>query len=345
MNSQKLTRTLFTIVLIVGLLFYSKTFLIPIILAIVLWYLINAVSESLKRIPKLGQKLPDFIWLTLSSVTIFFLLFSIGGLIGQTINNMASAAPDYQVNLDHQIQRLAHLIGYEREIDLALLVSNIDMNKMLGSLLNSFKSLAQSFFMVLLYTLFLLFEQQTFPRKIAALRMDKERKDSLSKMFTNINISVRKYIGVKFLASLSTGVFSYVVIQYAGLDFALFWAFVIFVFNFIPTIGSIVATFFPSLIALVQFETLTPFFIILIGVGLIQILIGVILEPKFYGNSLNISPLVIVISLVFWGQLWGIVGMLLCVPITVIMINVFAQFTRTRPIAVLLSQNGKLPAE
>jgi predicted PurR-regulated permease PerM len=135
------------------------------------------------------------------------------------------------------------------------------------------------------------------------------------------------------------------VIQYAGLDFALFWAFVIFVFNFIPTIGSIVATFFPSLIALVQFETLTPFFIILIGVGLIQILIGVILEPKFYGNSLNISPLVIVISLVFWGQLWGIVGMLLCVPITVIMINVFAQFTRTRPIAVLLSQNGKLPAE
>ena len=298
----------------------------------------------MKRIPKIGNRLPEFVWLIISTILIFILVFSIGGLIGQTINNMANTAPNYQVNLEHQLQRLARLVGYNTEIDLAILVSNIDMNKMLGSLLNSFRAMAQNFFMVLLYTLFLLIEQQTIPRKIAALRMDKERKSSLSKMFTNINKSVRKYIGVKFMASLSTGVLSYLVIEYVGLDYALFWAFVIFVFNFIPTIGSIVATSFPGLIALVQFETLTPFFIILLGVGFIQILIGVILEPKFYGDSLNISPLVIVISLVFWGQLWGIVGMLLCVPITVIMINVFAQFPRTRPIAVLLSQNGKLPS-
>ncbi len=297
----------------------------------------------MKRIPKIGNRLPEFVWLMISTILIFILVFSIGGLIGQTINNMANTAPNYQVNLEHQLQRLARLVGYNTEIDLAILVSNIDMNKMLGSLLNSFRALAQNFFMVLLYTLFLLIEQQTIPRKIAALRMDKERKSSLSKMFTNINKSVRKYIGVKFMASLSTGVLSYLVIEYVGLDYALFWAFVIFVFNFIPTIGSIVATSFPGLIALVQFETLTPFFIILFGVGLIQILVGVILEPKFYGDSLNISPLVIVVSLVFWGQLWGIVGMLLCVPITVIMINVFAQFPRTRPIAVLLSQNGNLP--
>lgn len=343
MKIQTIAYYLLTLVLIVIIIIYSQNFIIPIILALVLWYLINAVNQVFLNIPFIKRTIPKSILLLFSSLFIMTIIFSIGSLIGQTINSMASTAPNYQVNLEAQIQRISSIFGYTQEIKIMDIASDLDINSLLKTLLNSFRSLAQNFFLVLLYTLFLLIEQHTFPRKIAYLKLEKNRKELLSKVLDNINKSVRTYIGVKFAASIATGVLSYIVIAYAGLDYALFWAFVIFVFNFIPTIGSIAATILPCLIALVQFEELRPFFIILIGVGIIQLIIGGILEPKFYGDSLNISPFVIVVSLVMWGLLWGIVGMLLCVPITVILIHIFAHFEKTKPIAILLTQTGKIP--
>jgi len=342
MKVERTSHTLIVIALVLVFIIYSKVFLVPIILALVLWYLINAVNLLVRSVPFINSRIPNGLTLTISTILILLILFSAGSLIGQTINTMISAAPDYKVNLEQQIGRILKSVGYSEPINLKSITSELDINNYLRDLLNSFSSLAQKFLLILLYTFFLLIEQHTWPRKIAALRIEKDRKENIKKMVENINKSVRKYIGVKFAASIATGFLSYIVIRYAGLDFALFWAFLIFVFNFIPTIGSIVATLFPSLIALVQFDYLSPFFIVLIGVGVIQLIIGGVLEPKFYGDSLNISPLVIVLSLVLWGLLWGIVGMLLCVPITVILINVFAQFDKTRPVAVLLSQNGRV---
>jgi predicted PurR-regulated permease PerM len=342
MKIERLSHTLLVIGLILALVIVGKNFLVPIILAIVLWYLINAVNYLIKKIPFIGNRVARGITLAFSTIFVLAVIFSIGSLIGQTINSMISTAPDYQVNLEQQINRLLKAFGYEDYVSLQSMTSEIDINGVLRDLLNSFSALAQRFLLILLYTFFLLIEQNTFPRKIASLRWDKSRKDKVRSLLDKINTSVMTYIGVKFAASLATGLLSFMVITYAGLDFALFWAFLIFVFNFIPTIGSIVATLFPSIIALVQFDHLSPFFLVLIGVGTIQLIIGGVLEPKLYGDSLNISPFVIVISLVMWGLLWGIVGMLLCVPIMVILIHVFAQFPRTRPVAVLLSQNGKV---
>lgn len=342
MKVEKLSHTLIVIALILIFIVYSKAFLVPVILAIVLWYLINAVNSLIRMTPKIGTILPNGGTLALSTFLVLFIVFSVGGVIGQTINTMIATAPDYKVNLEQQLTRIMSVVGYDKPISLRTMTSELDVNGYLGTILNSFKTMAQQFLLILLYTFFLLIEQHTFGRKMAALRFDRERTERIATLTTNINIAVRTYIGVKFAASFATGLFSYIVIKYAGLDFALFWAFLIFVFNFIPTIGSIVATIFPSLIALLQFDHLSPFFIVMIGVGLIQLCIGGVLEPKLYGDSLNISPFVIVISLVLWGLLWGIVGMLLCVPITVIMINVFAQFPKTRSVAVLLSQTGKV---
>lgn len=341
MKVKNLSHTLIIIALIMVFIIYSKVFLVPIILGIVLWYLINSLNVLIRMIPSIS-KIPHGITLTFSALFILFIIIYIGSVMGQTINNMITTAPNYKVNLEHQLSRISREIGYSDSISLSNMVSELDINSYLKILLNSFSATAKQFLLILLYTFFLLIEQHTFTRKIAALRLDKDRKIQISNLIDNVNRAVRTYIGVKFAASFATGLLSYMVILYAGLDFALFWAFLIFIFNFIPTIGSFVATLFPSLIALIQFDYLSPFIIILVGVGLIQICIGGILEPKLYGDSLNISPFVIVISLVLWGLLWGIVGMLLCVPITVIMINVFAQFPKTRPVAVLLSQNGKL---
>ena len=342
MKLVRLTYTLLAIFLVIILIYYGKVFLVPIILAIVLWYFINTVNELIRMIPVLGTKIPKGITLFVSSIFILSILVFIGGVIGQTINSMIEVAPSYRVNLEQQIGRLMVAVGYTETITIKTILADLDVNSYLRDLLNSFGSIAQKALLILLYTLFLLIEQNTFPRKIAAMRMDKDKKERLTLLVAKINSSVRTYIGVKFAASFATAFLSYLVIQYAGLDFALFLAFLIFVFNFIPTIGSIVATIFPSMIALVQFEYLTPFFIVLAGVGMIQICIGAVLEPKLYGDSLNISPFVIVLSLVLWGLLWGVVGMLLCVPIMVITINVLAQFPKTEPVALLLTRKGRL---
>jgi len=116
----------------------------------------------------------------------------------------------------------------------------------------------------------------------------------------------------------------------------------IFFLNFIPNIGAIVATVFPALLALIQFQTWGPFIIITTGLVSLQFIIGNIIEPRFMGKSLNLSTLVIMISLSVWGAIWGILGMFLSVPITVIMMIVFAHFEATKPVAILLSQDGRI---
>jgi AI-2 transport protein TqsA len=122
------------------------------------------------------------------------------------------------------------------------------------------------------------------------------------------------------------------------------WALLIFVLNYIPNIGSIVAVAFPALLALVQFETLGPFIILVISLTTIQLAIGSVLEPMLMGNTLNMSPLAIILGLAFWGTIWGIVGMFLSVPIMVMVMIVCAHVPSWRWMAILLSKDGQIPA-
>ena len=117
------------------------------------------------------------------------------------------------------------------------------------------------------------------------------------------------------------------------------------ILNFIPTIGSLIATVFPAIFALLQFGQFKEGLLILGIVGSIQLVVCNFVEPKLMGNSLNISPLVVLLTLAIWGVMWGITGMLLSVPVTVILIIIMAEFPATRPFAVLLSQNGEVNTE
>ena len=128
-----------------------------------------------------------------------------------------------------------------------------------------------------------------------------------------------------------------------GVDFAAFWAVMVFFFYYIPTVGSILAIVAPAMLTLVQFDNLTPFLIVLLVFGTIQVVTANVIEPAIMGSTLNLSPLVVIVSLMVWGTIWGVVGMFLCVPITVVSLIVLAQFETTRPIAVLLSADGRIP--
>jgi predicted PurR-regulated permease PerM len=142
--------------------------------------------------------------------------------------------------------------------------------------------------------------------------------------------------------SLITGVSSFIALLIIGVDTPLFWAFLIFILSFIPVVGALVAVLFPATIALFQFGDLTHFFLVLGIIGFIQLIVGNILEPRIMGNSLNVSSLVVILSLSFWGMIWGITGMVLSVPITVIMIIFFSQFPATKSVAIILSEKGEV---
>ena len=342
MQINKLTSFIIITTFVVALLIVGKPFLVPLFLAIGIMYLINSIDRLLRLSPVIDRLLPNWLGSTIAAIIIVLFLVGVGILIQDNINEMVHAAPDYRVNIEHQLKKVLDKFGVETDLSIQKYVSELNLNDYIRLILNSISGTTQSFFLTFIFLVFLLIEQGTFPKKLAALNLSGERKENVKAILNDINLAIRTYLTVKFLASVVTGLMSFVVLYAVGVDFSVFWAFLIFLLNFIPSIGSIIATAFPSLVTLVQFDTLTPFVIILISLVSIQLFIGSFLEPRLMGHTLNISPLIIFLSLMIWGYIWGPVGMLLCVPLTVIMILIFAEFPSTRPIAILLSKNGKI---
>ncbi len=342
MKIEKVASAVVIIAFVIALLVIGKPFLVPLFLAIVIWYVITSINEWIRKLGWIMERIPNGLTLLTSSILIITVLFLLGNLVAQNIELMTTNAPSYRVNIEQQLTRILEHLGLEKQYNLSSMATEFNLNEYTGQLINSITGLAQQFVLILIYVVFLLFEQHTFPRKIKRLNWSEERQNNFQKILNQANTATKTYLAVKTSASILTAVLSFLVLYFIGVDFPVFWAFLIFLLNFIPTIGSIVATIFPSVVALVQFDTLGPFFAVLFIIAGLQFLIGSFLEPRLLGNSLNISPFVIILSLVLWGLIWGVVGMLLCVPLTVIMIIVLAQFPTTRGVAILLSQNGKM---
>jgi len=164
----------------------------------------------------------------------------------------------------------------------------------------------------------------------------------MANIIASIADQSQKYISVKTYVSFLTGVGSWLVMAFFGIEFAVFWAILIFVLNYIPYVGSIIAVLFPVALALFQFGNFGVMGTLFIALTGIQVLVGYIIEPIVMGNSLDISAFVVLASLSLFGTIWGIVGMIIAIPIVIILIIVMSHFEGTRPIAVLLTGNGEL---
>jgi len=231
-----------------------------------------------------------------------------------------------------------------QRFDLALAIDSIGRNINIGQLLSWTATSMAAFLgnagLVFAYLFFLLLERPFLKAKIGRMLPDPEHRSRVMDVIAEIDHDIRVYMGVKTLASTITAALSWAIMTFVGLDFAEFWALLIFLFNFIPNIGSLIATALPTLLALAQFETLRPFAIVGIGVTAVQLLVANVIEPNLTGKSLNMSPLVVMLALVLWGMLWGAVGMLLCVPITAVIMIILSHFPSTRWLPILLSKDG-----
>ncbi|MFP4164283.1 MAG: AI-2E family transporter [Chitinispirillaceae bacterium] len=337
------------LILIIGifyLLIVGKSLLIPLVLAVFIWYLINVLTDVFAKLPIGPQhSLPRPIAFVGALISIAVLIYFIANIITVNIAEVAAAAPAYQYNLEQMSRRFFAKLPLREPLSLHKIINNLDFGYMAGIFARELTNFFSKGTIVLIYLIFLFLEQRSFGNKFLELIRDPDRQHEIKMLVTRIDSDIRTYLGIKTVSSVITALFSYLIFSAIGLNFASFWAFLVFLLNYIPTIGSIIATVFPSLLALVQFESIGPFLVVALGVTSVQQLIGNFLEPRFLGNRLNLSPLVILISLALWGKLWGIPGMLLCVPITAIVMIVFSHFPQTRSIAVALSRNGKIRAE
>lgn len=330
------------VVLAFSIFIYGKDVMIPLAIAVMVWYLIDAITSGFGRIELKGRHLPRWACFMSAIATFLLAIALLVELISGNIAAVQQAAPTYQQNFERLFEHIAQYFGYERPPEVASILEAIDLRRAISSIAGTIAAFAGNFGLVVIYVIFLLIEQENFGKKMTALFPDAKQEQRARGLLQDIQREIRTYIWIKTVTSLMTGGISYAILKVVGVDYAEFWALVIFFLNYIPTIGSLLGIVFPALLTIVQFGTPGPFLTVLIGVGAVQVVIGNVVEPKMMGTSLNLSALVVILSLALWGSIWGVAGMFLSVPIMVIVLIICAHFPQTRPIAILLSNDGRI---
>jgi len=324
----------------------GKEIFVPAVLGAVIVYIIVGLAQALDRLPGLGPVLPLRLRYLLSIALIGVIGVLFAYLVMANKERALALAPQYQQSLLATIQRVAVYFGFETEPTWATLrqdlLARINLQRLFGSLLASVGSIVVTFVVVCLYATFLLLERRSFETKLARLSDDPARVARISEVVQAINQRIGSYLALKTLLSLLLGVSSYVVMRLFGLEFAALWAVLIFFLNFVPYVGSVLGVVFPVLMTIVQFEDAGTALTMLTLLTALQFGIGNFLDPYVMGNSLNLSPFAILLSLAVWSELWGVPGAFLAVPITSIVAIVLSEFRGTRPVAVLLSKNGTI---
>ena len=328
--------------LMLFLLVYGEPIIVPFVIALLIWFVVKKMRNLLDKSSFIRKHIPSWLKTGLASFVIFGGIFFIGQMLTRNIESLANSYSEYAANIESISLKINDLFHIDLTKELNSFVMKFEFSSYLESLFNSLSEILGNMVMIIFYVVFLFVEESLFQHKIKLIFESGNRYEKVSIILNKIDKSMSSYISLKSLVSLLTTTLSYFIMLGIGIDSPLFWAFLIFMFNFIPSIGPILGTVLPALFCLIQFGEFVPALILLFGVGGVSVLVGSLVEPKLMGNTLNISPLVAIISLALWGSIWGIVGMLLSVPITVAMIIIFSQFPNTRSIAILLSEKGRV---
>jgi predicted PurR-regulated permease PerM len=328
--------------LIVYLMIVGNAILLPLVIAIFVCYLINALAAVTRDMRIFGTPLPNSLRLTAAIVVFLLVSWFVVSLVVRNINQVTAAVPVYQQNLRLKAERLGQRFGATYPTYLQPLFTNVDLGSMARSLARTVAGTIGTTGTVAVYVVFLLVEQHSLDKKIAALCPGPAREALMHRILQRIGNQIQTYVWLKTVMSVVVGIGSYLVMKIVGVDFAEFWALLIFALNYIPYLGSLFGVIFPSVLALVQFPTLTPSLVMAGVLTVLQFTCGSIIEPRLMGKGLNLSPVVMLLALSVWGTIWGIVGMFLAVPLMVVAMIVCSHFESTRGLAVLMSADGEI---
>lgn len=330
-------------IIVIGGTKIAQPLLVPFVLAGFLAILCLPAVALLTR-----KRVPTIIAVLLVVLVLGGVLSGVGAIVGGSINQFTDAVPKYQERVDQlwaSVQTWAERLPFEilpiepaedqnfRPLEI---IKPGQLMAFLGTSLKGVLAALQNTFLVILTLVFMLLEATTFPTKI---RLAFGGSDWDLDRFTAVTGQVQRYLAIKTVTSVTTGLLVGIWVGVLGLDFAVVWGLVAFLLNYIPNIGSIVAAVPAVLLALVQLG-LGHGIAVAVGFLVINVTIGNIVEPSLLGRSLGLSTLVVFSSLVFWGWMWGTVGMLLSVPLTM-MIKIFLENSEDLHWAAVLLDSGR----
>jgi AI-2 transport protein TqsA len=327
-----------TVILTGFTLWALRHILTPVALAAFLLLLIDGLERGLSRhLPGLPQ------WAALVAAVAFIVLI-FGSAVWLAADNgaaFAARAPDYEVRLDFLLNQGAGRLNLGRSITLEQLIQQANPARFIGIVAARLRDFAEGAVFVLVYLGFLLASRRGFSRKWTAFFGDEARRKEARVVFERIRIGVENYVLVQTVVGMIVAGLAAILMAVLGLPHLLFWAFLIFLANYIPVVGAAIGVLFPPLFGLLEFHDLTRPVILLVGMEAVHFSVIQILQPRLQGQRLNLDPVVILFSLAFWGVVWGVTGALLSTPLTVAAMAILAEFSATRPLAVLLSGDGR----
>jgi len=332
----------FGLVLMMGwLLVVGQSILLPIVLAIIAVYVLTTAAEALGRVPVV-RRLPTMILHALVLLSFTLAVGALALIVSVTLDELVAAMPRYQQNLEVLAVKVAALGGIQNptwDDVVEVTLGNVNLQAIMLRVLGGLSSFGLTVFLVVVYAGFLMIERRRFGAKLAAAFPQGDQAELTGRIVRDVNRKIGDYLAIKTGINVVLGALSFVILWGMGVDFALFWAVVIGLFNYIPYVGSIIGVTLPVILSLAQFGSLGTTAVL--GTLLIaaQTYVGNILEPRVIGRQLNLSPFVVLVALSVWTALWGLPGAILAIPLTAMIAIVCGAFAPTRFVAALLAND------
>ena len=327
------------IVVLAGLKLASAI-VVPFLLSVFIAIICSPLIELLGR-----YRVPKGLAITIVILLILLVVVSLAGLVGQSVNGFSQNVPVYKAQLQNEFSGLlSTLAKYNILIDKERIMSFLDPGKLIDVAANTLAGVGgimADLFLIILTVVFMLLEAPYIGKKVHLALDDPEMKQKQIDLFLD---SVNSYLAIKTLVSLATGLLVTLMLWAFNIDYFILWGVLAFFLNYIPNIGSIIAAI-PAVLLAVVLQGVGVAGIIAAGYMAINTVMGNMIEPRFMGKGLGLSPLVVFLSLLFWGWLLGTVGMLLSVPLTMVVKIALENSDEGKWLAVLLGGEEQVNEE
>jgi AI-2 transport protein TqsA len=322
-------------------IYWLRDILTPLAMALFLLIMIEGVKRTVAARTPLNDRWAGVAALVLVVLAFFasiaIIVNGAAGFFGEASGVSQNIGP----RIDQIIRDVYGVVSLDNPPTAQELINGVDIRGYVASIAIQAQGIASGAFFVMVYLGFLLASQIGFRRKIVAMFPQKSQRDEAVAVFERVRGGVEGYIWVQTVTGAMICLAAWILMRAVGLQNAEFWTFVIFIVGFIPVLGGAVAGLAPPLFALVQFPSYWPALILLVGLQTILFIVGNLVQPRMQGDNQNIDPVVVLLSLAFWGKLWGVVGMFLSTPLAVMAMAILAEFQGSRWMAILLSGDGE----
>lgn len=330
---------------VVWILYVGQVVLIPVAFAVIAAFLLWQAVTAMDRAPVLRYA-PIWLRHVLALVLFMLAVLALVLQVKTNVDQLVLRLPAYQRNIEAMLLAAADRFELDEtpswETIFGFASDRIQPFLVARQIVAIFSDIGGQVALVILYATFLLAERMRFVRKIFMALRDREQADKALTVLQEIGEAIGAYLSAKTTVNVMLGLASFAALWLLGIELAVFWAIWIAVLNYIPYIGSLVGVAFPVLMALAQSGSLALGLATGALMILIQFAIAFAVEPRLIGRKVNLSPFVVLLALSFWTVLWGFAGAVLAIPLTAMFVDVLAALPRTRPIAIMLSNDGRV---